>query len=333
MVSFTTVGYATHACERQYHFMETYMTQQVAANDLPRRPGRQPVLTAEIVESCRARLAEGGVSIAALAREHGVHPTTMRMACKGVTWNARNPNQMAIPDGMRRIPGYSAYFADAAGGIFSARQSEQLHQLTFGTSGRGYKVFLVADGARKGHTAQVHDLVCAAWHGERPSAEHRVLHSDGDRRNNAKDNLSWAEPGSVPRAGGGAAGEAHGRAKLTDSDVLEILAYGAIRERPADIARHKGVHPTTVSGILSRRLWSHVEIPADGLPAVERLPARQRAVPSGAAHGRAKLNDEQVALIRAHLASKTNAALAEEHGVHPTTIARIRKGEGWRNHA
>ena len=313
--------------------MEMQMTQQVAANDPPRRPGRQPVLTAEIVGRCRLRLAEGSVSIAALAREHGVHPTTMRMACKGVTWNARNPAGMEPPDGKRRIPGYAAYFADEAGQIYSARQSDRLHPLTYGPSGKGLKVFLVPDGAAKGHTAQVHDLVCAAWYGARPSPEHRVLHADGDRKNNAKDNLSWAEPGSVPRAGGGAAGEAHGRAKLTDSDILEILAYGAIRERPADIARHKGVHPTTVSGILSRRLWSHVQIPEEGLPAVQPLPARLRTVPSGAAHGRAKLNDQQVAAIRGQLASKTNATLAEEHGVHPTTIARIRKGEGWRTQA
>ena len=33
-----------------------------------RRPGRQPVLTAEIVENCRARLVAGGTTIAALAR-------------------------------------------------------------------------------------------------------------------------------------------------------------------------------------------------------------------------------------------------------------------------
>ncbi len=302
----------------------------LGATSPPRRPGRQPVLTAEIVESCRARLTDGTVTIAALAREYGVHPTTMRMACRGVTWNSRDPATVEPPEGMRRIPGYSAYFADEHGSIFSARQSNELHQLAYGPSGRGYKVFLVPDGANKGHTAQVHDLVCAAWHGERPSGDHRVLHADGNRRNNARDNLSWAEPGSVPRAGGGAAGEAHGRAKLTDADVLEILAYGAARERPADIARHKQVHPTTVSGILSRRLWSHVQIPETGLPAVQPLPKTGRVAPSGSNHGRAKLDETQVAAIRTELSRKTNVALAAEYGVHPTTIARIRKGEGWR---
>ena len=298
-----------------------------------RRPGRQPVLTAEIVETCRHRLLTEDVTIAALAREHGVHPTTMRMACKGVTWNARDPAQLDAPEGMQRIPGYSAYFADSSGQIYSARQSDELRPLTYGPSGRGYKVFLVPDGASKGHTAQVHDLVCAAWHGARPSPDHRVRHADGDRHNNARDNLSWAEPGEVPRSGGGAAGEAHGRAKLSDSDVLEILAYAERGARPADIARHKVVHPTTVSGIIQRRLWRHVQIPETGLPTVPDLAPTERAAPSGARHGRAKLNDEQVAAIRAELPRKTNVALAAEHGVHPTTIARIRSGMGWRNQA
>lgn len=309
------------------------MTDQAVTSGVSpptRRPGRQPVLSADIVQRCKERLEAGGISIAALAREHGVHPTTMRMACRGVTWNSRDPASMEQPEGMRRIPGYSAYFADAEGGIHSARQSSQLHRLTYGPSGKGFKVFLVPDGAVKGHTAQVHDLVCAAWHGSRPSEQHRVLHADGDRRNNHRDNISWAEPGSVPRAGGGAAGEAHGRAKLTDGDVLRILAHAARGERPADIARHFGVHPTTVSGIISRRLWTHVEIPETGLPAVDPLPRAARTVPRGAAHGRAKLDEAQVDEIRRQLSSKTNAALAEEFGVHPTTIARIRKGEGWR---
>jgi hypothetical protein len=298
-----------------------------------RRPGRQPVLTTDIVAGCRTRLAASEVTIAALAREYGVHPTTMRMACKGVTWNSRDPASMEPPEGMRRIPGYSAYFADAQGAIYSARQSDELHALAYGPSGKGYKVFLVPDGATKGHTAQVHDLICAAWHGQRPSDQHRVLHADGDRRNNSSSNLDWAEPGSVPRAGGGAAGEAHGRAKLNDTDVLEILAYGQAGERPADIARHKGVHPTTVSGILHRRLWTHVEISEAGLPHVEPLPVADRLAPSGSAHGRAKLSDEQVEAIRAELLRKTNVALAAEYSVHPTTIARIRSGQGWRAQA
>ena len=58
-----------------------------------------------------------------------------------------------------------------------------------------------------------------------------------------------------------------------------------------------------------------------------------RVAPSGASHGRAKLSDEQVAAIRVDLPRKTNVSLAAEYGVHPTTIARIRSGAGWRSNA
>lgn len=264
-----------------------------------------------------------------MAHEHGVHPTTMRGACKGITWQDRDPLTIEPPANTMRIPGYSAYFADIDGNIFSARQSDELRQLTLGSSGRGLKVFLVADGAEKGRTTQVHDLVCSAWHGERPSPDHRVLHADDDRINNKPANLSWTASINIPRQGGGAAGEAHGRSKLTDIDVLEILAYGAADERPADIARRKGIHPTTVSGILQRRLWSHVEIPEGGLPEIAALERATRTAPSGEMHGRAKLSQEQVTGIRTELGVKGNATLALEYGVHPTTISRIRSGQGW----
>jgi hypothetical protein len=304
------------------------MTQQ----ETPRRPGRRPILTPEIVESCKARLAAESANdtIASLAREYNVHSTTMRMAVRGTTWANRDPASVPEPEGMRRIPGYSAYFADRRGDIYSARQSDSLKPLAFGASGKGRKVFLIADGAEKGHTAQVHDLICAAWHGPRPTDRHRVRHIDEDRTHNSPDNLAWGEPGEVPRSGGGATGEAHGRSKLTDADVLQVLAYAAAGERPADIARHKHVHPTTISGIVARRLWSHVQIPDGGLPAVAPLPHADRRVSSGQNHGRAKLNDAAVGRIRLSLPHKSNAELAKEEKVHPTTIARIRSGRGWR---
>ena len=232
-----------------------------------RQRGRLPVLTPEIVAACRTRLEAGQATIAALAREHGVHPTTMRMACRGVTWNKRDPLSVEVPANMRRIPGHSTYFADENGQIFSIRQSRDPRPLKYGKSGQSMKVFLVGDGSKKGHTAQVHDLVCAAWHGERPSPEHRVLHEDENRENNKASNLRWAVAAEVPRRGG-AAGEDHGRSKLTERDVLEILAYAKAHNRIASIARLKGVHPTTVSGIIARRLWSHVQIPESGLPEV-----------------------------------------------------------------
>lgn len=52
--------------------------------------------------------------------------------------------------------------------------------------------------------------------------------------------------------------------------------------------------------------------------------------PRGEAHGRSKLTHIQVTDIRRRLAEGVSTAqLAQEHGVHVTTIQRIKSGERW----
>lgn len=53
-------------------------------------------------------------------------------------------------------------------------------------------------------------------------------------------------------------GEAHGSAKLTDADVLDIVARRASGERVKDIAALYGMHHCSVGAILHGRLWAHV---------------------------------------------------------------------------
>lgn len=295
-----------------------------------RRPGRRPVLTEADVEQIPARRA-AGESFASIARSLGVHPTTVRLAHQGVTWQSRDPSQVDVPADMRRVPGFTAYLADEAGRIFSLRQSNEPREMTLGESGCGLKVFIVPDGETRGRTVQVHDLVCTAFHGPRPTADHRVLHRNQDRRDNHPENLQWASPAEFgPRPGGAPAGEAHGRSKLTARQVLEIRAHLLNHERPADVARAYGIHPNTVTGIAQGRLWAHLPDPDDGLPAVEPLPAAERGALRGEAHGRAKLSAEQVRVIRQRYTELPNRAeIAREFGVSSTTVARILAGTGW----
>ena len=53
-------------------------------------------------------------------------------------------------------------------------------------------VQLTSLGKRK--TYRVHQLVCAAFHGEKPFPEAQVRHLDGSRENNHSSNLCWGSP-------------------------------------------------------------------------------------------------------------------------------------------
>jgi hypothetical protein len=54
----------------------------------------------------------------------------------------------------------------------------------------GYAVVrLTVDGKRK--KFRVHQLVCGAFHGPKPTPDHEVRHLDGDRTNNEARNLTW----------------------------------------------------------------------------------------------------------------------------------------------
>jgi len=63
--------------------------------------------------------------------------------------------------------------------------------LTWGDDGSGYPVvrMLCEDGKRR--KFKVHQLVCAKFHGPRPSDKHEVRHLDGNPRNNNANNLAW----------------------------------------------------------------------------------------------------------------------------------------------
>ncbi|MGN7959173.1 NUMOD4 motif-containing HNH endonuclease [Agrobacterium radiobacter] len=97
----------------------------------------------------------------------------------------------------------------------------------------GYNLLTLSkNGNRK--TKRVNRLVCAAFNGEQPS---NVLacHNDGDKRNNAADNLRWGTPAENQSDrvihGTSLRGEAVATSKLTASDVAEILeskTYGSL---------------------------------------------------------------------------------------------------------
>lgn len=83
----------------------------------------------------------------------------------------------------------------------------------------------------------------------------------GTRKDNMRDAsgkgrlLQQKHPERAPR------GSSHGCAKLNESIVIEIHRRHAAGESLGELAARFAVTKTTISNILKRRFWKHVEIP------------------------------------------------------------------------
>lgn len=106
----------------------------------------------------------------------------------------------------------------------------------------------------------IHRLVLVAFIGPcPPGCESR--HLDGVRSHNWLSNLRWGTKleNAADRKihGTQCLGEGHGRAKITEADVVNIrLAAGKIRQ--TDLAKKYGIVQSKISAIQRRELWRHV---------------------------------------------------------------------------
>lgn len=107
-------------------------------------------------------------------------------------------------------------------------------------------------------TSDVHLLVAKAFLGPCP-AGFQCAHNDGDRTNCRADNLRWdscANNNADKRKHGTRqVGERHGHAKLTEKQVLEVLADNRTQ---TEIAMAYGVSQSNISRIKSRDVWSYL---------------------------------------------------------------------------
>jgi hypothetical protein len=131
----------------------------------------------------------------------------------------------------------------------------------WGTDRKGYgRVWI--DG--KAH--RVHVLACEHHHGPKPSLDHQVAHAPGECNNPAcfrPDHLRWATPtenaADKKIDGTESVGERHGLSKLTESQVVEIIAMlkgGKLNRR--EIGEMFGVSRWAVSQIACGRTWKHL---------------------------------------------------------------------------
>lgn len=113
-----------------------------------------------------------------------------------------------------------------------------------------------------GRTRRVHRLACEESHGQPPTPEHQAAHLCGNGHLGCvtKRHLAWktraeneadkVSHGTVLR------GERNSRAKLTESDVREILSLKGSMTQAA-IGGHFGVHQVTISKIFVGETWAH----------------------------------------------------------------------------
>jgi hypothetical protein len=105
----------------------------------------------------------------------------------------------------------------------------------------------------------VHRLVAIAFI---PNPENKpcINHKDGDKFDNAVQNLEWASYSENNQHAfdthlKSAKGEANGQAKLTERKVIVIRAS---KESGSEIARRFGISPGHVDRIRNHHRWKHV---------------------------------------------------------------------------
>lgn len=123
-------------------------------------------------------------------------------------------------------------------------------------------------------------------------------------------------------------GSSNNKAKLTESDVMEIrIMYASGQYKQKHLAELFGVGETTVTDILIGNKWSHV-----GGPISQPLAGgKPRSRGKGESNGASKLTEDKVIQIKILYRDKkaTQYELADMFGVKRGTISDILRGRNW----
>lgn len=127
---------------------------------------------------------------------------------------------------------------------------------------KGYaRVHLRAQDRQK--RAVVHQLVAEAFLGPRPTAKHQINHKNGNKLDNAAENLEWvtAKENTLHRSRvlKLACGETHYKSKLTADAVREIRLKYAAGVTQAELAEQYGVRANNISFVVRHLTWRTVD--------------------------------------------------------------------------
>ena len=144
---------------------------------------------------------------------------------------------------------------NARGGALAVRKGRVLQPVK---KNNGYWVVTLTAGAQRCQIS-VHRLVALVFHGAPPHDNAHVLHSDGNKNNNAAGNLRWGTPADnhadTEFHGNRLKGEAHPLAKLTENAVRRIRSSSA---DASELANAYGVSREHIWAVRANRTWRHV---------------------------------------------------------------------------
>ena len=172
---------------------------------------------------------------------------------------------MSANEVWKTVPMFDGYEVSNFGNVRSwlpirnhAKPPIEPRQLKIKIDKDGYKtVVLYNCGIRNPFRVAV--LVCACFHGEKPSNKHVVRHLDGSRNNDVVENLLWGTPKDNSHDmllhGTRIHGEKVSTAKLLEKDVL------AIRSSKLSCTMLAKMYPVTISMISKIKRkdnWKHI---------------------------------------------------------------------------
>jgi len=176
---------------------------------------------------------------------------------------------------------------------------------------------------------RVHALVAEAFHGRPPIKGQVVNHKNGIKSDNRPENLEWVtEAENTAHAyaiGLHKRGAGHGRAKLTDAQVVEIRErYQGQWGSQSALAKEYGVSQGLISQIVKGEVWTHLPVGDVGFSGRR---------PFGEDHPSATVTESDVRAIRAEAAAGgvSNRQIAKKYGVSHTTVRRIVDRQTWKH--
>lgn len=162
----------------------------------------------------------------------------------------------------KEIEGFEDYHISNLGRVKSFKMDIEGKILNLNMTKQGYyHVILYTNGVEKG--MKVHRLVAKAFI-PNPENKPQVNHIDGNKSNNLMSNLEWStvSENQLHALGLGLAtstkGVNHGRSKLTEEQVIDILNKGKY-DTFLKIGKDYGVSRKTIEQILKREKWTHIE--------------------------------------------------------------------------